>query len=505
MKLKTGSIQNMFDNADILEKAIQLHCKDDLPQAKQLYEQILYKEPENAMALHLLGAIALSVGNMVVAETLIKKSLKVDPTIVDAYNNLGTLYEIAGKLEESIEHYLKALKINPELADIHFNLANVLRSLGKSNDSYDHFKKATTLKQNFAAAYRQMTSVKKYKTMDEDIEEMEKLISHPAANDEQKMHLAFGLGKAYDDLNQLNKSFSFIALGNQLKRKSLIFNIENWDKQVNNVINTFNEDLFKQNKSVGSNDLSPIFILGMPRSGTSLVEQIISSHSQVFGAGEVHALTNSISSHTSISNIFDELSLMEPYLFQKMGETYTTSMNERKLSVGDEYSKNKIFTTDKMPGNFKLIGMIKLILPNAKIIHCTRDPMDNCYSIFKNYFSKGHIYAYDQTELAQYYQGYQRLMDHWNKVLPGYIYNLKYENLVAEQESETRVLLNFCKLPWEKKCLDFYSSNRAVKTVSAIQVRRPMNKDSISSWKKHENHLKPLYMGLSKLNQVEKY
>ncbi len=225
----------------------------------------------------------------------------------------------------------------------------------------------------------------------------------------------------------------------------------------------------------------------MPRSGTTLVEQILASHPDVYGGGELGDLKRIITSYFGMEDdtgFADKIRQTESEYFIGAGDEYVTS-------VRNHFNTDK-FITDKMPGNFKFIGMIRLMLPNAKVIHCRRDPLDTCLSIFKNYFSKSHYYAYDLTELGKYYNLYRDLMKHWHSVLPDFIYDIQYEDVVADQEKQSRALLEHCGLEWDDACLEFHRTDRPVMTASASQVRRPIYKDSVQSWKRYENWLAPL-------------
>jgi tetratricopeptide (TPR) repeat protein len=481
-----------------LKVATQYHNSGKLAEAQSIYQQILRAQPNHAIAMHLLGVVAMQAGRYDVAEKLICNAITLKPDLDEAYNNLGTMYESLGRFDESLPQYQKALEIRPGVAVVHFNLANVLRGLGRLEDAVFHYKETIKFSPGYAAAHRQLASIKKHTVYDDDMKAMEKLLEQPATDSEQKIHLAFGLGKAYEDLQQYEKSFPFIQQGNDIKRKSFKFKIQSWNKHITSLETIFSKDFFAKFKGVGSNNKTPIFILGMPRSGTSLVEQILASHSKVYAAGEMHCLNQTIASVFDMSNLSKELQHADIDVFSQLGDKYVSVMKAQGLTDkgANKAFKSVQYITDKMPGNFKLIGLIKLILPNAKIIHCRRNPMDNCLSLFKNYFSKGHVYAYDQIELGQYYNLYARLMEHWHNVLPDFIYDVQYEQMVAEQDAQTRSLLEFCGLDWENACLDFHQTRRAVKTVSAVQVRRPIYKDSVKLWKRYEKQLAPLIESL---------
>jgi hypothetical protein len=320
---------------------------------------------------------------------------------------------------------------------------------------------------------------------------MESLYGNKNYSDEQKMHLAFGLGKAYEDLGDHEKSMDFILQATRLKRVSIDYSVSEEVELFSNIKATFSSDFFSAREGTGNQDHTPIFILGMPRSGTSLVEQILASHPDVFGAGELNdlsVLTQNISSAESPSNFPAGIIDLDSGALDDLGKRYVERI--RKHSVTSKY------ISDKMPQNFLYIGLIRVILPNAKIINCTRDPMDNCLSLFKNYFNTAQYYSYDLTELGQYYNLYLNLMQHWRDTLAGFVYDLSYEQLVTDQENQSRQLLDYCHLPWDDACLDFHKTRRIVKTASNAQVRRPIYKDSVQLWKRYEKQLEPLRVAI---------
>jgi len=229
----------------------------------------------------------------------------------------------------------------------------------------------------------------------------------------------------------------------------------------------------------------------MPRSGTSLVEQILASHPDVFGAGELSDLSNLIKKY-----FLTDSSSKNSQRVVDLGAAASEDLGKEYIAGIRKYSKISKYITDKMPHNFHYIGLIRAILPNARVIHCTRDPMDNCLSILKNYFIDGYEYSYDMTELGQFYSLYLDLMQYWRNALPGFIYDLSYEQLVADQENQIKRLIDYCDLPWDAACLDFHKTRRKVKTASKAQVRRPIYKDSVKLSKRYEKQLEPLRVAI---------
>ena len=497
------------------------HEAGRLSEAEAIYREVLKAEPIHPVAKNLLGIIAYQNENPEEARTLITQALAVAPDYPEAHNNLGNVLKGLGALEDAVASYQQALAIKPSFAEAHNNLGKALRKLGRPEDavaSYHQaiaikpdfadahynlglalqdvghledaaagYRKALAVKPDFAEAHRLLAVVRKFSEYDDDIKAMEDTYAMPGLGDEQRMHLAFGLGKSFEDLQQYEKAFGFFLTGNAIKRGTCDFSIENAEKSFGNLKKLFIEKIFTKHLGAGSSDETPIFVLGMMRSGTTLVEQILASHPKVHGAGELDYLRDNVASN--FSKIDDA----------KFVDSVNQASASRFSSAGGEYidlirghSDKARFITDKMP-NFEFIGMIKLMLPNAKVIHCCRDPRDTCLSIFKNYFTvDAHHYAYDLSDLGRYYNLYRDLMNHWHSVLPDFIYDIQYEDVVADQERQSRALLEYCGLEWDDACLEFHGTDRPVMTASAAQVRRPIFKDSVQSWKRYENQLAPL-------------
>jgi tetratricopeptide (TPR) repeat protein len=315
---------------------------------------------------------------------------------------------------------------------------------------------------------------------------MEKLYSADRTTSEQKMHLAFGLGKVYEELEEYQKAFQYLDEGNRLKRETFNFSIAR-EGEVFSAVKQASAAQTAEQASGGDPDDTPIFILGMPRSGTSLTEQILASHPQVVGAGELRDLWQVACSlcHTQApTEIPGCIADADQELINRLGKEYVARLRR--------FSDSARHIVDKMPHNFLFVGIIRRALPNARIIHCERDPVDNCLSIFKNFFVSEHGYAYDLKELGEYYLLYQDLMQFWQERYPGVIHRLSYESMVADQENTTRALLEYCGLPWDDACLQFHKTARGVKTASSSQIRRPIYEKSVQLWKQYERELAPL-------------
>nr|WP_277348886.1 sulfotransferase [Sneathiella limimaris] len=332
-----------------------------------------------------------------------------------------------------------------------------------------------------------MAEAKKFVEEDEDFLLLKTLAETESFTGEDKANVLFAYAKALEDLKQNKKSFSVYLQANQAHRATYSYDIEETAAEFEEIRNTISPDFFKAHKNSGVQDNRPIFVLGMPRSGTSLVEQILASHRAVYGAGELYNLEKTYfylirqKGERSFSEAFANAS--EEFL-KELGSDYIQQLNK----LGSKAS----FIIDKMPRNFIYTGLIKLILPNAKIIHCKRTPEDTCLSIYKKFFVGDQKFAYDLEELGRFYNLYLNHMEYWKSLLGDDLYEVTYEEMIADQESETRKLLDYCELDWDDNCLQFYKTKRAVRTASTDQVRQPIYKSSVEAWRTYEEELQPL-------------
>jgi hypothetical protein len=322
---------------------------------------------------------------------------------------------------------------------------------------------------------------------------MENKIKDQSLNNFQKIELYFALGKAYENIKHYKKSFENYKLGNTIKRDATKYQINDDVTLFENIKSSFSNINFQNLDNVGNKSNKMIFILGMPRSGTTIVEQIIANHKNVYGAGELKDLTEIIRENFLVND-----KIRFPEKFNIKDQAFFNNMGTKYLENLDRYNANKNYITDKAPLNFRWIGLIKLILPKSKIIHCTRDPKDICLSLFKNIFEGQLNFSYSLEEVGKYYKLYQNLMEFWKQLLPDFIYDISYEKLVKNQEFESRKLLDFCNLDWDKNCLTFYKNKRGIITASFVQARKPIYKNSVKSWQKYENELLPLFKILEK-------
>jgi len=424
-----------------------------------------------------------------------KRVIEIAPGDGAVHNNLGILYLNQGDTENALASYEHALELNPDAEDVLSNMAILKREAGEQNAAETLYRRILKINPEDAETYYNLSRVKKFIPGDADIKAIEKfrvrLGGGPEKAQEKIMYLDYSLGKAYGDIGEHDRGFEAIAGANRLKRDMLDYDVTDDEKRVDRIIDVFDGDFFDSHKDQGFKDATPIFIIGMPRSGTTLVEQILASHSDVHGAGEREFLANVIRDFTAGKNWTDAIGGFSAEQFRGLGEAYMANLSPLAPGVPR--------ITDKMPRNFFFAGVIALCLPGAKIVHCRRDPVDTCLSNFLLHFPNGQEYTYDQGDLGRYYTLYARLMEHWRDVLGGRIFNLEYEALVADPEPVMRGMLEFCDLTWQDACLDFHKTDRPVRTASAGQVRQPLYTSAVKRWKRHEEQLTPLLNALGPL------
>ena len=473
----------IYPNVIILYNILGLILTDQkkIDEAIKCYEKGIKIKPDYAMIYNNLGIIYETKEDYIKAENYYKKSINLDNKISEPHNNLGNLYKFLNKYSDSINCYKNAIRLNPKFAASHYNLGIAYKTIGKFEDAKNSLKEAIKLNSFFCIAHRNLSELIKYTKSEDHFNILKELYSNPKINNVQKIELSFALGKAYDDVKDYDKAFHHYSNGNELRRKNINFSIEDEKSAFNNIKKIFDHSIFTKFLKSGFCDDTPIFILGMPRSGTTLVEQILSSHPSVFGGDELNFIPDLINKTSDFT--VENISNINIKKLEEIGKKYINQV--KKLS------NNSKRVTDKLPINFKWIGFIKLILPNSKIIHCTRNPKDNCLSIFKNYFVNPQLnFAYNLEEISEFYLLYIDLMKYWKRIFPNFIIEAKYEKIIENPKKEIQSLVKACNLPWNDNCLKFYDNKRPIKTASDTQARKKIYKSSIDVWKNHENNLK---------------
>tara|TARA_R110001592_G_scaffold52649_9_gene161318 strand:+ start:27395 stop:28933 length:1539 start_codon:yes stop_codon:yes gene_type:complete len=444
------------DNADLLSQgiAISVSLAENKLSEQWLTKLIQIKPNELALKEQLCGVL---IGNHQEQKALelSKNIIKESPNNANAYNLKGLALSRLGDVDKGYKSFQKALKLNPGQLAVIKNL--LVYGKGKQEPLVD---KLIPQLENKLMTQNQAPAV--------------------------KMNVAYVLSMYFEKIKNTTKAFHYLKLGNDINRSNYHYSHEQTRLQFQALIETFSESLKTEFNGKGLKDSSAIFILGMPRSGTTLIEQILSSHSLVAAEGEMTDLKDMFENHADI--LSDQLSLSEKVEKCKtVAQAYLDSVRSRQSAT---------HFTDKMPYNFMLLGLIALALPNAKIIHCTRDPLETCFSIYKQNFSGSHAYTNELTELGRYYSEYQKMMMHWKHLFGEQIYEANYENMVADSETEISKLLAFCGLEPEAPCFDFHKNKRAVRTASVSQVRQPIYKDALKASAPYEKQLLPLIEAL---------
>ena len=452
-----------------------------LAEATGAYNKALTFKPDYAQAHNNMGNALQEQGKLDEAIAAYNNALSLKPDHADAYNNMGNALKEQGKLDEAIATYNQALSLKPDHADAYNNMGNALKDQGKLDEAIASFKKALSLKPDHTGALKNISSLIKYKYDDTQVAVVNEMIQRSDLKDEDRCHLHYTFAKMSEDLDDLGAAYNHYVAGGKLKQKLLSYDFKQDELKFNQVKNTAPK--FKElvlDNLIEATTNTPIFILGMPRSGTTLVEQIISSHSQVHGAGEIPLLGRfggTLSFGNQIVNSDNVIQIRNAYLTEL-----------EKISNGCH------FVTDKLPHNFQFIALILTALPEVKVIHVKRDPAATCWSNFKHYFdSKGLGYSYDLANTVGYFRLYQDLMDFWDKQYSDQIYHLDYDKLTREQESETRGLIRYIGLDWEDNCLSPHENKRSVRTASQRQVREKVYTGSSQTWRKFKPYLNGVF------------
>tara|TARA_B100001057_G_C22858417_1_gene953532 strand:+ start:117 stop:1658 length:1542 start_codon:yes stop_codon:yes gene_type:complete len=411
--------------------------------------------------------------------------LEKEPYNTSALLNFGNLKFTLNKNEEALELLLKALETNDKLIPIHLNLAIVYQSLGNFKKAIEHLKTINEIDPKFTRADKMLSVLINYNDDDKHLLDMENKLKKKDLTDNQEIYLYFGISKGYEDLKNYKKAFNYISLGNKLKRKNLSYKIENDQMLFNQIKNFFKDYNFDENIN-HKKEINPIFILGMPRSGTTLVEQIISSHKKVDGLGELNFF-NKIAEHEFLIKDLFKASMNEQF------QQNIISINTKYYDLIEHFDLKNTKFTDKTLLNFFWVGVIKMCFPNAKVINCLRKPKDNCLSIYKNLFDYEGAWCYNEKELIEYFKLYQNAIKFWIGKINNFIYNVEYEKLIQNPKAEIKKMVNFCDLEWDENCLNFHNNKSAIKTLSVNQARKKIYSSSLNSYENYKSFSKDLF------------
>ncbi len=414
------------------------------------------------------------------AEITFKNIIEKNPKYINAYINLGNLKRDVNNFDEAINLYEKANKISPNNYIILYSLALAHQGIGNYEVAINHAKEVLTLNPKFTKADYLISQSMKYKNDNWHYEELEKKINDKNLNGLEKVNLCFSIAKANEDLNKIEESFKYLQIGNDLSKMINNYDFNKDKKLFESVKKVFQDIDFQSFHHSEPNKI--IFVLGMPRSGTSLVEHIISAHDNVIGGGEMPILPNIIKKNFLDNNLLKNNTIIEtindPYKKQNILSQYYKYI--KYFNIGEKY------ILDKSLINFFWIGFIKIFFPNSKIIHCFREPKDNCLSIYKNLFEESMKFSYDQNDLIKFYKMYQDLMEFWQVKKNINLINVSYESLINNKETEIKRIIKECGLNWDEKCLFHYNNKNPIKTMSTAQARKPVYKTSINSFEKYK-------------------
>ncbi len=441
----------------------------EIEKSIDVMREALALNPNHPNFLNNIGTCFYKLHKYSIAKKYYEKGLEIDNNHLHILNNLGNLKRDTNKIEESIEYYKKVLSIQKDAVPALFNLVGIYRITNQKEESKKYCKKILELNKKLTDADRQYSLVHKYVKNDPHLNEMLKKINDKDLNNLEKIHLYYGVHKAYEDIQDYKNAFKFLKIGNELIKKETKYNFSKDEKKINNYIN-----LYKKIKHLKSSEThrNLIFIVGMPRSGSSLIEQILSSHKNVFGGGEIQYIQE-------IANkIINE---------KKIDVSSIDNYRNDYLSLISELNDSSSFFTDKELLNFYNIGLILSLFPKARIINCTRDPLDNCWSIYKNYFPIKTEFVNDFKDITKFYKLYLNTMKFWQNEFPKNIFNLNYETLLENPKAQIEKILNFCNLKWDENVMSHHKSSRVIRTLSFDQANKPISKKVSNTIKNYKS------------------
>ena len=400
-----------------------------------------------------------------------------------------------GENEEAVKTYQEMIRVSPNDPQLRVSLAHIYNATGESPKAVDLFKQAYGLKPDFGDAFWSLANTKSYRFTEEELASMKERVNAPSTPQLDKTQMHFALGKAYEDSKDYDAAFSHYQAGNTLKRETSNHSKEQLDIRISTQLDVCTAELFERLKDVGHDAPDPIFILGLPRAGSTLLEQILASHSKVDGTMELHDILD-LAKRLRGRDKASDPSPRYPRILGELPTERFAQFGQQFIEDTRAYRGTAPYFIDKMPNNFFHIGLIKLILPNAKVIDARRHPMACCFSGYKQLFGEGQEFSYGLEEIGNYYRQYVDLMSHWDEVLPGFVLRVQHEDVIADLEGQVRRILDFCGLEFEESCVEFHKTKRTVRTPSAEQVRQPINKSGVDQWCHFESHLDPLKQAL---------
>jgi len=474
---RIGIARKVFDDAEILLAAL-LQLAPDYKAARREYAEVLIELHKHQEARRQLEQL--------IAEAPEERFYK----LLYASTAVGL-----GEQQRAVELYRDLLQGTPEDADVHLSIAHALKTLGQRDAAIAEYREAARCRPSFGDAYWSLANLKTYRFEDAELTRMQDLTADPALTTVDRYHLYFALGKALEDRGEFAESFRYYALGNAAKRIESKYRPEIIEDNTRRQIQVCSRSFFAERRGWGASDPDPIFIIGLPRSGSTLIEQVLASHSQVEGTQELANVQQIVANLRGRDPDPKDprypaiLAHLRAEDYRQLGEKY---LADTRVYRGGSGAAPTAHFIDKMPNNFRHLGLIHLMLPNAKIIDARREPMACCFSNLKQLFAQGQEFTYSIEDIARYYRTYLELMRHWDSVLPGKVLRVMHEDVVDDLEGNVRRLLEFCGLEFEPQCIEFHKTVRSVRTASSEQVRRPISREGLEHWKHYEPWLDPL-------------
>ena len=506
-----------------LVRGLSLQRMGNVRDAEKIYRDVLLRDPSNVDALRLLAGVAMRAKQWGDAEALLERALELAPDFyqgwfdlglarqeqdktaeaIDAYQqvirlepdrpqgyvSVGTVKAMIGAHDEAMEQFQAALQREPSHFGALSGMGHVLKTIGSQDEAIENYRECVRQNPDHGETWWSMANLKTFRFTDEEIEIMATRAARESLVEEQRANFFFALGKAYEDKQDYDQAFEYYARGNENRRDRESYDPVQTVDLHDRFIRTFSREFFDERRGAGCDSNAPILIVGLPRSGSTLIEQILASHPDVEGTHELPDLgrvARSVGLGREDRKAYPEaMTLLSNEELKQAGEEYLRR-TERHRELGTPRF------TDKLPNNFVHVGFLELALPNARVINAKRHPLDSCLGAFKQLFARGQPFTYDQFEIAEFYIEYQRIMDHWHEVLPGRVLDVQYENVVDDLETQVRRILEYCDLPWNDACLRYYENERAVKTASSEQVRKPIYSSAKHRWRHYEKHLGPM-------------
>jgi len=458
----------------------------NLANAEALLRRATSLAPDYAIAWLNLGAVLLDKHQPMAAIDCYQEATRLEPKNPAAWAGLGSALALAAYPDKSVQAYAKSVSLNPRAAGTQMGYAHVLKTVGDQAGALKAYRAAVAAKPDFGEVYWSMANLKIFNFEESEVAAMRTQLENENLSESPEYHIRFALGKAYEDKKDYESAWKYYHSGNQLKRTEVSHDPEFECERNMRIAEVFSDEFLEQVSGSGYEANDPILIVGLPRSGSTLVEQILASHSQVEGTSELPVLGKIAESVGRYRPDDIGFPLAARDLRKKdwraYGQQYMEETRRHRLT-------DKPFFTDKLPNNFSYVGFLALILPNARVINARRHPYDSCLGTYKQLWGTGQHFSYDMLDLADYYESYHDLMQHWHDVLPGKVLDVHYEETVLDLETQVRRILDFCGLPFEESCVRFYETDRAVRTASSEQVRQPIYTGALGKWRRYEEHL----------------